>query len=126
MPPLLASFLPQTLSISTYFPVPSVVLTKMLDLLVATAGELEIELVCGNLTSVDLVNACLDQIDRHDGYLHAMISIAPRASLVQQAQKLDDERKNEKIRSKLHGIPILVKVLQPFTHSFWSESKLSM
>lgn len=98
----------------------------MLDLLVATAGELEIELVCGNLTSVDLVNACLDQIDRHDGYLHAMISIAPRASLVQQAQKLDDERKNEKIRSKLHGIPILVKVLQPFTHSFWSESKLSM
>ena len=98
----------------------------MIDLLVATAGDLEKELACGNLTSVDLVNACLDQIDQYDGYLHAMISIAPQASLVQQAQKLDDERKNGKIRSKLHGIPVLVKVLQPFTYSSWSESKLSM
>ena len=98
----------------------------MIDLLVATAGELEKDLACGKLTSVDLVNACLDQIDQHDGYLHAMISKAPRASLVQQAQELDDERKNQKTRSKLHGIPVLVKVLQPFTHSFWSETKLSM
>ena len=97
----------------------------MIDLLVATAGDLEKELACGNLTSVDLVNACLDQIDQYDGYLHAMISIAPRASVVQQAQKLDDERKNDKIRSKLHGIPVLVKVRQPFTHSPWSESKLT-
>ena len=98
----------------------------MIDLLVATAGELEKELASGNLTSVDLVNACLYQIDQHDDYLHAMISVAPRASLVQQAQELDDERRNDKIRSRLHGIPVLVKVLQPFTYSFWSESKLSM
>ena len=126
MPPLLALFLQQTLNTSTYFPGRSMVSTKMIDLLVVTAAELEKDLACGNLTSVDLVNACLDQIDQHDGYLHAMISVAPRASLVQQAQKLDDERKNDKIRSKLHGIPVLVKVLQPFTYLVWSESKLSL
>lgn len=82
-----------------------------LNLLIATAGDLQRELSSGKLTSVDLVNACLDQIDQHDGYLHAMISKAPRTSLIEQAQKLDKERKSNEIRSKLHGIPILIKVL---------------
>ncbi|CAD6586563.1 MAG: hypothetical protein ASARMPRED_002760 [Alectoria sarmentosa] len=79
------------------------------NLLVATAGDLQRELSSGKLASTDLVNACLDQIEKHDGYLRAMISVAPRASLVEQAQRLDDERKTNKIRGKLHGIPILIK-----------------
>lgn len=83
-----------------------------LNLLVATAGDLQKELSSGKLTSVDLVNACLDQIEQYDGYLHAMISKAPRKSLIEQAQKLDNERKTDGVRSMLHGIPILIKVLQ--------------
>ena len=80
------------------------------DLLTATAGDLEKQLNSGKTTSVDLVNAYLDQIEGHDDYLHAVISKPPRAFLVEQAKKLDEERQKKMIRSKLHGIPILVKV----------------
>ena len=96
---------------------PSKTSSTSLNLLVATAGDLQKELSAGNLTSVDLVNACLDQIERHDDYLHGIISKAPRASLVEQAQRLDNERKANEIRSTLHGIPILIKVLQSPLHT---------
>ena len=82
-----------------------------INLLAATAGDLQRDLSSGSLTSVELVNACLDQIEQHDEYLHAVISKPPRTYLVEQAQKLDIERKTKGIRSKLHGIPILIKVL---------------
>ena len=88
----------------------------MKNLLIATAADLQQGLTSSKFTSVDLIKACLDQIKRHDEYLHAMISVAPRPSLLAQAQKLDDERKNDKIRGKLHGIPILVKVLRARVH----------
>ena len=80
------------------------------NLLVATAGDLQRHLSSGHLTSVELVNACLDKIEQYDDYLHAVISRPPRANLVEQAQNLDIERKAKKARGKLHGIPILIKV----------------
>ena len=89
-------------------------MSTSVNLLAATAGDLQRDLSSGNLTSVELVNACLDQIEQHDDYLHAVISKPPRAYLVEQAQKLDVERKTKGIRSKLHGIPILIKVLVSF------------
>lgn len=87
-----------------------------LDLLVATAGDLQKGLSSGHLTSVELVDAYLDQIEKHDGYLHAIISKPPRASLFEQARKLDEERQSKSIRGKLHGIPILIKVGLPHCH----------
>ena len=89
-------------------------MSTSINLLAATAGDLQRDLSSGNLTSVELVNACFDQIEQHDDYLHAVISKPPRAYLVEQAQKLDVERKTKGIRSKLHGIPILIKVLPAF------------
>ena len=96
-------------------------MSTSIDLLAATAGDLQRELSSGNLTSVELVNACLDQIERHDDYLHAVISRAPRAHVVEQAQKLDLERQTGRIRGKLHGIPILIKVLP---HSYFTSTCL--
>lgn len=86
-------------------------MSKSLNLLTATAGDVQRDLISETLTSVELVNACLDQIEQHDDYLNAVISKAPRAHLVEQAQSLDVERKMKGIRSKLHGIPILIKLL---------------
>ena len=96
-----------------------------MNLLIATAADLQRGLASSKFTSVDLINACLDQIKHHDEYLHAMISIARRESLLDQAQKLDDERQNNKIRSTLHGIPILVKVLRTLVHHLRSQSELN-
>lgn len=84
-----------------------------LDLLTVTSTELRKLLSDRSVTSVDLVNAYLDQIQdqNHNGLkLNAMISVGPRELLQQTAQKLDRERKQGKIRSPLHGIPITVKV----------------
>ena len=78
------------------------------NVLTATAAELHKKLGAGDLTSVQLVDAYLDQIRKHDGYLHAVIQINPQARNL--ARQLDVEREQGRIRGFLHGIPILVKV----------------
>jgi amidase len=85
--------------------------------LTAAASDLQDELVQGNLRSVNLVDVYLSQIARHNDYLHAVIVTAPRASLMQQAERLDKERLAGFVRSPLHGIPILLKVGQFFALS---------
>lgn len=54
------------------------------------------------------MESCLAQIKERDGYLKAMLSIS--SSAVQDAQRLDQERSEGRIRGSLHGIPILIKV----------------
>ncbi|KAI0113611.1 amidase signature enzyme [Nemania sp. FL0031] len=82
------------------------------ELLSLDSAGLQRKLATGLLTSVELVQACLAQIDKHDkqgAELNAMISIVPRAILMERATQLDDERTKGPIRSPFHGIPILVK-----------------
>lgn len=69
----------------------------------------------GSLKSVDIVNQCLDQIEKHDGYLHAMLSMPPRQALRAVASSLDDERAAGRLRGPLHGIPVIIKVRRPLT-----------
>ena len=42
--------------------------------------------------------------------LNAVISTAPETFLIEEAQTLDAERRKSGPRSKLHGMPILLKV----------------
>lgn len=79
-----------------------------LDLLTATAWDLQGQLTTGRLTSVELVKQCLEQIKKHDEYLHAVLATSPVALV--EAEKLDRERRQGELRGPLHGIPILVKV----------------
>lgn len=80
------------------------------DPLVATASELQSSLQDLKITSVQLIELYLERIKTYDGYLHAVISTAPKASLLEEAERLDQERKRGIVRSPMHGIPILVKV----------------
>ena len=87
---------------------------------ISTAKLLEIDatglqemMQSGNLTSVQLVKTVLAQIqaeDRQGACLNAIISTAPEKDLLIQAEQLDSERRQGKIRGPLHGIPIIVKV----------------
>ncbi|PNP59590.1 hypothetical protein THARTR1_00763 [Trichoderma harzianum] len=79
------------------------------DILTATADDLQQELSSGGITSKQLVKIYLSQIERHNDYLKAVISTAPETLLLERAAILDDERQSGKLRSPLHGIPILVK-----------------
>lgn len=61
----------------------------------------------GMKTSVDLVKESLETIDTHDPHLNAVAEI--NGDAVQIAHSLDDERAHSGPRSKLHGIPVLLK-----------------
>jgi len=82
-------------------------------LLTASAGELQTLLRSGNLTSVQLVKACLGQIaqyDRSGPNLRAIVSTPPEKDVLSIAERLDKERAAGKVRGPFHGIPIIVKV----------------
>ncbi|KAJ4298159.1 hypothetical protein N0V90_006058 [Kalmusia sp. IMI 367209] len=65
------------------------------DPLIASAFELAEMLNAGAITSVEIVEAYLQQIEQHNRrgrQLRALISVAPRHELVRIARRLDDER----------------------------------
>ncbi|ORY10754.1 amidase signature domain-containing protein [Clohesyomyces aquaticus] len=82
------------------------------DPLVISAYELSEMLNAGAISSVEIVEAYLHQIEQHNRrgrQLRALISVAPRHELLKIARRLDDERLRGKRRGPLHGIPIVVK-----------------
>jgi hypothetical protein len=83
---------------------------KRLDVLTADAKELQSRLENGDVTSLDLVKRYIQQIQRYDDKLHAMIQTTPNDLLEATANALDRERASGKIRGPLHGMPIIVKV----------------
>lgn len=88
-----------------------------------TATQHQAQLQTGTSTSVQLIETYLTHIEQqnhHGMKVNALISIAPRDIALAQAQKLDEERKNGKIRGPLHGIPIIMKDV------FMTEDALGM
>jgi len=87
----------------------------------ATASGLQELLTGGKIDSVGIVNACLPQIEQHDGYLKAILATAPGA--LDAARPLDEERRDGRIRGPLHGIPILIKMhLSQIMSTVWPLS----
>lgn len=83
------------------------------QLLTATAQQLQQKLAAGETTSVQIVEACLAQTHQHNKIglgLNAVISSCPHELALAQAKELDAERGRGQIRSPLHGIPIVLKV----------------
>lgn len=80
------------------------------NVLTANAVDLQRLLAENKLTSVEIVQQYFEQIDRHEPILNALISAAPRNKVLSAAAALDKERRNGKIRSAFHGIPIVLKV----------------
>ncbi|KAI1330536.1 amidase signature domain-containing protein [Xylariaceae sp. FL0255] len=94
-----------------------------IDVLTTTAQELQGYLKDGSLTSKIIVLLYYQQINRHNktgAKLNAMISTAPLDQLIARATELDKERLEGRVRSPLHGIPIIVK------DSIITESSLEM
>jgi amidase len=79
--------------------------------LTTTANDLKRLLESGQITSVEIIETYLSMIERHDKAglkLNALISVAPQDVILKKARELD-ERKDGKIRSPLHGVPIALK-----------------
>ncbi len=76
----------------------------------ATILDLNAAFDAGTLTSERLVNLCLARIDAYDRrgpLLRAVILVNPKA--LETARALDAERRARGPRSRLHGIPVILK-----------------
>lgn len=82
----------------------------LFNILTATVTDLEELLNNGAMTSEVVVTEYLKQIDRYNGYLHAVLAVAPKQLLIDRARFLDQERAAGRLLSPLHGIPLLIKV----------------
>ncbi|KAJ5820350.1 amidase-like protein [Penicillium riverlandense] len=81
-------------------------------LLFLPAHELQSKLTRKEITSVQLVEAFLAQIEHHNHHgrgLNAIISTCPKNIVLSRAKWLDEQRQLGHTQSKLHGIPIVIK-----------------
>ncbi|KAI0129715.1 amidase signature domain-containing protein [Xylariales sp. AK1849] len=79
------------------------------DPLTANLVDLQHLLSANKVTSVQIVERYLIQIETHNARFNALISIAPRDIVLRIAKDLDQERTTGHVRGLLHGIPIIVK-----------------
>jgi amidase len=80
----------------------------------ASIPAMRIALEKGRLTSRELVTQYLTRIALYEDKLHAALSVNPKA--LEEADTLDRERAQGKIRGPLHGIPVALKdnILTPY------------
>jgi amidase len=75
-----------------------------------TIAELQEKMKSGKMSSSEITQKYLDRIEKLNTKgpeLRAVIEVNPDALKI--ARQMDDERKSGKIRSAMHGIPILIK-----------------
>ena len=80
------------------------------NVLTATVHDLVRGLETGAWSSKSLAATYLNQIQAHNGWLHAVLQVADRDGILQQAEVLDEKRKNGELYGSLHGIPVIIKV----------------
>lgn len=78
-----------------------------IDLERETIESLSTKMASGDMTSRLLTEHCLARIAKFDRTVNAVIELNPDA--LEIADKLDAERKSEKIRGPLHGLPVMIK-----------------
>lgn len=77
------------------------------ELVEITIPQLQAQMKSGQLTSRRLVEMYVARIKQIDAMTRSVIEINPDALAI--ADQMDKERKRKKLRSPLHGIPILIK-----------------
>jgi amidase len=77
------------------------------ELLDTTVFELQAKLKSGETSSKKLVEMYFERITEIDSKIKSVVEINPDA--LATAEKLDKERKKGKLRSPMHGIPVLIK-----------------
>jgi aspartyl-tRNA(Asn)/glutamyl-tRNA(Gln) amidotransferase subunit A len=73
-----------------------------------TLAEASARIKAGQVTSTELVNACLARIDVYNPKVNAFITVTREQALA-QARTLDAEQRAGRLRGPLHGIPIGLK-----------------
>ncbi len=77
------------------------------ELLETTIFDLQAKMKSGEITAKKLVEMYSERIKEIDPKIKSVLEINPDAIAI--AEKLDQERKKGKVRSMMHGIPVLIK-----------------
>lgn len=80
---------------------------KSFELDEMTVNELQEAMRTGKMTAKDITQKYLDRIREIDPKINSVVETNPDAISI--AEQLDRERKSGKVRSNLHGIPVLLK-----------------
>lgn len=72
-----------------------------------TVSELQQAMSSGKITATAIAQNYIERISTIDKKINSVVEINPEALKI--AEQLDKERQNGKIRSSLHGIPVLLK-----------------
>ena len=75
-----------------------------------TIAELQEKMETGELTARQIAELYLqriEEVDKDGPFINSIIELNPEALDI--ADKLDGQRKNGKVRGKMHGIPVLLK-----------------
>ncbi|MEO8073585.1 MAG: amidase [Acidobacteriota bacterium] len=72
-----------------------------------TVNELQDAMKSGKTSAVEITRKYLERIREIDPKLNSILETNPDALKI--AEEMDKERKNGKIRSQMHGIPVLIK-----------------
>ena len=73
----------------------------------ASIAEMQAAMKAGRTTSHEIVQQYLTRIATYEDLLHAAITVNPKA--LEEADALDRERAQGRVRGPLHGIPIALK-----------------
>lgn len=85
------------------FPAPN----RTIDVVELTTKQIQAAYAAGEYTAVELTQAFLDRIELHEGHYNAMISM--NSDALATAAALDQEYASGRLRSPLHGVPIVIK-----------------
>jgi amidase len=77
------------------------------ELVEVTIADLQAKMKAGKLTARRLAEMYIERIKQIDTKTRSVVEINPDALAI--AEQLDEERKRGKVRSPMHGIPILIK-----------------
>ena len=73
----------------------------------ANVLELQEMMTAGELNSENLTRYYLNRISRYDKHLKSIIAVNPMA--LNDARRLDEERRQGTVHGRLHGIPVIIK-----------------
>ena len=83
------------------------------DIVMLDAIELSHAIKSGQVSCVEVMNAYLDHIDRLNPHVNAIVSLQPRADLLNQARQRDQQLAHGDYLGWMHGFPQAIKDLEP-------------
>ncbi len=84
---------------------------KVSDITAMTALNLSSAIKTRQLSCLEVMTAYLDRIDQNNATFNALVSLADKEVLLQQASKADEELSRGSYRGWMHGFPMAIKDL---------------